>query len=66
MFHWGSRRLAQALLSHYGRESDPELVERARFFAAARGVGDVVFGLERQRPEYIGAGIRAIGFCLDE
>jgi aminoglycoside phosphotransferase (APT) family kinase protein len=66
MFHWGGRRLAQAVLSHYDRKSDPELLERARFFAAARGVGDVIFGLERQRPEYIAAGVWAIGFCLDE
>jgi hypothetical protein len=39
---------------------------RARFFAAARGVGDVVFSLRKQRPEYLNSGIRALRWCLEE
>jgi aminoglycoside phosphotransferase (APT) family kinase protein len=66
MFHWGGADFTRAVLAHYHGEADEGLMGRARFFAAARGVGDVVFSLRKQRPEYLNSGIRAVRWCLEE
>ena len=65
MFHWGDADFTKAVLSHYHGASDEELLGRARFFAAARGVGDVVFGVRMQRTEYVDAGVQALRWCVD-
>jgi aminoglycoside phosphotransferase (APT) family kinase protein len=64
-YHWGGRPCFEAALSVYGHPIDGRAAERARFLAACRGVGDVVFGLDRHRPEYIDAGRRALALSLD-
>lgn len=60
LFHWGGQAFLNAVLSTYDGPIDDLVVGRARFLAACRGVADVTFGLERDRPEYIVAGIRAL------
>jgi aminoglycoside phosphotransferase (APT) family kinase protein len=63
MFHWGGQAFGDAVLSAYEGAIDDRLASRARFMAACRGVGDVKFGLETDRPEYIAAGLRALRLC---
>ena len=64
VFHWGGEELAARVLAHYDGDVDEALLDRARFMAACRGVGDVRFGIETERREYIVAGIRALGMCV--
>lgn len=64
IFHWGGANFAKAALASYHREADNGLLERARFFGACRGIADIVFGLEAQRPEYIAGGVRALTMCV--
>jgi hypothetical protein len=59
----GADRFAKAVLSHYDGHVDEHVLDRARFMAACRGVGDVRFGLDMNRREYITAGIRALELC---
>ena len=63
MLHWGGEPFAKALLAHYDGQVDEHFLARARFMAACRGVGDVRFGLDMNRLEYITAGIRALEMC---
>ena len=63
-FHCGGRPCMAAALTAYDGPVDDSVLERARFLAACRGVADVAFGLEAQRPEYIQAGLRALTLCL--
>jgi aminoglycoside phosphotransferase (APT) family kinase protein len=58
--HWGGPDFLKDVLSHYGGPVNDGLIARARFFAACRGVLDVQSGIERNRPEYIEAGLRAL------
>ena len=60
MFHWGGPAFGDAVLAAYEGPVDDRL---ARFIAACRGVGDVKFGLETDRPEYIAGGLRALRLC---
>jgi aminoglycoside 2''-phosphotransferase len=64
IFHWGGVDFMNAALSHYRRPIDAGLPDRARFFAVARGIGDIVFGLEMHRPEYVDSGVRALRLCV--
>lgn len=66
MFCWGGLDFANAVLCHYHGESNAGLLHRARFFAARKGIGDIVFGLEMHRQEYIDSGVRALRFCLTQ
>ena len=63
IFHWGGEPFAKAVLAHYDGDVDEHCLARARFLAACRGVGDVRFGLDMKRREYITAGIRALQMC---
>lgn len=63
-FHWSGPSCMDAVLSAYEGPVDESVLDRARFLAACKGVGDVAFGLEMGRPEYIHAGIRALTLCL--
>jgi hypothetical protein len=64
IFHWGGLDFTNAVLSRYNHEPDNGLLIRARFFAACKSIGDVTFGLETHRPEYIHAGVRALRLCM--
>jgi hypothetical protein len=63
-FHWGGEPCIRAVLSSYNGPVDEGVMARARFFAVCRGVGDIAFGLEMGRPEYIAFGKRALELCL--
>ncbi|HYN07464.1 MAG TPA: phosphotransferase [Vicinamibacterales bacterium] len=60
IFHWGGAAFLESVLSAYDGAVDDGLIARARYFAGCRGVLDVQFGLERDRREYIEAGLRAL------
>jgi aminoglycoside 2''-phosphotransferase len=64
LFHWGGRPFVDAVLAAYDGSVDEATLRRARFLAACRGVGDVTFGLETGRREYIEAGVRALTLCI--
>ncbi len=65
MYHWGGSGFVEAILSSYtGPPLEPEAKERARYLAACRAVGDVRFGLETSRPEYIRGAINALRLCV--
>lgn len=64
MFHWGGLDFTNAVLSHYPVRVDDGLLERARFLAAAKCIGDIVFGLKTHRQEYIDSGVRALRHCV--
>ena len=63
LFHWGGGGLVAGVLPHYRGRLDANVLARARFRAACRGVGDVTFGLSTERPEYVTAGLRALRLC---
>lgn len=64
LFHWGGQPCIDALCSAYVGTIDEDVLGRARFLASCRGVGDVAFGLETGRREYVEAGTRALDLCL--
>ncbi len=64
VFHWGGEAFINAVLATYDGPIDDCVAPRARFIAACRGVGDVTFGLETDRREYIAAGIRALELAV--
>jgi aminoglycoside 2''-phosphotransferase len=64
LFHWGGTPFIRAVLSSYDGPLDAAALPLAQFLAACRGVGDVVFGLETARREYVEAGIRALSLCV--
>ena len=64
MFHWGGLDFTNAVLSHYQVSVDNGLLERARFLATAKCIGDIVFGLKTHRQEYIDSGVRALSHCV--
>jgi aminoglycoside phosphotransferase (APT) family kinase protein len=63
LFHWGGDRFADDVLAVYRGPVDDALRPRARFMALCRGVMDIAFGDEFDKPEYIRAGLRALGLC---
>ena len=63
MFHWGGLDFTRAVLSRYRPPVDEGLLERARLLAAAKCIGDIVFGLKTHRQEYIDSAVRALGYC---
>ena len=64
VFHWGGLDFTNAVLSHYQERVDDRISERARLLAAARGIGDIVFGLKTHQQEYIDSGVRALRYCV--
>jgi aminoglycoside phosphotransferase (APT) family kinase protein len=66
ILHWGGEPFAKALLAHYDGQVNEHCLARARYLAACRGVGDVRFGLDMNRREYITAGIRALEMCASK
>jgi aminoglycoside phosphotransferase (APT) family kinase protein len=63
-FHWGGWPAMNAVLAAYEGTVEEDVLIRARFLAACRGVGDVAFGLQTGRREYIDGGVRALHLCL--
>lgn len=63
-FHWGGTRFLDMVLSTYRGPADDGARDRARYRAACRGIGDIVFGIELERAEYVAAGVRALNFSL--
>lgn len=63
-YHWGGSPCMEAFLAAYGRPVDKGMLRRAHYLAAGRGIGDVAFGLERDRPDYVRTGLKALEFCL--
>jgi hypothetical protein len=51
------------VIAAYGLAPEDDVLVRARFMAACRGVADVVFGIDTNRPEYVAAGLRALALC---
>ena len=65
VLHWGGMPLLERVLRGYPAQVDEGTVACARYLAACRGVGDVVFGVERDRGEYVAAGLRALRLCIE-
>jgi aminoglycoside phosphotransferase (APT) family kinase protein len=65
LFHWGGRPFVDAVLSTYDGPVDEDTLARAAYLGACRGVGDVTFGLETGRSEYVQSGVRALSLCID-
>lgn len=64
VFHWGGHELMNAVLQRYtGAAATPGTLMRARYLAACRGVCDIRFGIDMQRPEYVRGGVRALELC---
>lgn len=61
--HWGGDPLLRAVIAEYGTRTGEPFAACARYLGACRGVGDVVFGVARNRPEYVRAGVRALELC---
>lgn len=66
LYHWGGVQFVKNVIAAYHGAVDHDLLLRARFMAACRGVGDVVFGRHMNRPEYIAADLRALALCASE
>jgi aminoglycoside phosphotransferase (APT) family kinase protein len=64
--HWGGRSFLEAVASHYNGSLDEPMVARATYLAACRGVLDVAFGVERERPEYVAAGLSALALAAGD
>ena len=65
MIHWGGPGFLREVLAAYPLPSSEGLVERARLLAVCRGIGDLLFGLERGREEYLAAGRQALRHCFE-
>ena len=63
LFHWGGEHLVRSVLESYDGRLTDDALRAARYLAACRGVMDVAFGLDRGRPEYVAAGLRALEMC---
>jgi aminoglycoside phosphotransferase (APT) family kinase protein len=63
IFHWMDEGLVEELEAAYGVGLDEYCLERARYYALCRGVMDIRFGIETERPEYVEAGARRMQFC---
>lgn len=65
VLHWGGMPLLERVLAAYDGPADEATIACARWLAACRGAADVAFGLERDRAEYVAAGLRALRHCID-
>ena len=63
-FHWGGQALVDRVLRLYAGAATQGTLSRARYLAACRGVCDIRFGLDMQRPEYVRGGVRALELCI--
>jgi hypothetical protein len=51
----------ERVLQSYRGDLTEDTLPIARYLSACRGAMDVAFGLDRGRPEYVTAGLRALG-----
>ncbi|MGE5836438.1 MAG: phosphotransferase [Acidobacteriota bacterium] len=65
IYHWGGAEFLDNVLTNYDGAVDDGLQARAHYFAACRGVLDVVFGLARDRREYVSGGLHALAWAVD-
>lgn len=65
LVHWGGARLLTAALDAYGDLGEGG-VERARWFALCRALGDLKFGETLGRAEYLRAGQRALAWLAED
>jgi aminoglycoside phosphotransferase (APT) family kinase protein len=65
LYHWGGAPFADAVMAAYDGRLDDGARARARFMAMCRGVMDVRFGREFDRPEYIRGGLRALQYVAE-
>lgn len=63
LFHWGGEPLVRSVLANYSGSLDDVQLRCARYLGACRGVMDVAFGQDRNRPEYVRAGLTALRLC---
>jgi aminoglycoside phosphotransferase (APT) family kinase protein len=63
LFHWGGEPLVRSALSRYSGSLSEAQLRCARYLGACRGAMDVAFGLARNRPEYVRAGLAALRLC---
>lgn len=63
LFHWGGEALVGAVLASYSGSVDDSQLRCARYLGACRGAMDVAFGLDRNRPEHVRSGLRALQLC---
>jgi aminoglycoside phosphotransferase (APT) family kinase protein len=64
LYHWGGEDFVRAVLGFYDGLVDDQVLPRARYLAACRGVNDIRFGTETNQQEYIAAGIRALALTI--
>lgn len=62
LFHWGGEPLVRSALASYSGSLDDVQLRCARYLGACRGAMDVAFGLDRNRSEYVQAGLQALRF----
>ena len=60
LFHWGGEPLVRRVLETYTGSLNDDALRVARYLAMCRGAMDVAFGLDRGRPEYVAAGLKAL------
>ncbi|WP_216322836.1 phosphotransferase [Deinococcus aestuarii] len=61
VLHWGGDGLLHLVLETYGRV-DERTLERARWLAVCRALGDLTYGAENGLDAYVRAGKRALGW----
>lgn len=64
VLHWGGDSFLDVVLFSYRGSADKGTLARARYRAACRGIGDIVFGIEMDRREYVAAGVRALNLSI--
>lgn len=64
VLHWGGDPFLTVILSIYRGPIDKGTLARARYRAVCRGLGDIVFGIEMDRREYVAAGVRALNLSM--
>lgn len=61
LLHWGGDELLHLVLETYGGVED-RVLERARWLAVCRALGDLTYGAENGLDAYVRAGRRALGW----
>jgi hypothetical protein len=63
LFHWDGEPFVRFALASYTESLSDAQLRCARYLGACRGAMDVAFGLDRNRPEYVRAGLTALQLC---
>lgn len=65
IYYWRGAVFTKRVLAHYSGRADSAILERARLLALPVGLGDVWYGLEAGRPEYLRVGMDCVRHCLE-